>query len=89
MGKKMKKPEAEQQRITIDDLKGPFREMVEKWSSSMVGRTEVPNFSGGLRSGKTYANLNSQGKGPKPIRIGRKIGYRAVDLAFDLQQASN
>ncbi len=74
---------------TIDDLKGPFRELVEKWPSSFVGRPNIPKFCGGLRSGKTYANKASKGVGPKVYKIGRNAAYRAVDIAWDLQQESN
>jgi hypothetical protein len=48
----------------------------ERWSSELVARTEVDNFTGGVMSEKYLANLDSQGEGPpERIRIGRKIAY--------------
>ena len=74
---------------TIDELKGPFRELVELWPSSLVSRRDIKKFSGGARSGKTYANMASIGVGPKVYKIGRTSAYRTVDLAYDLQMESN
>ena len=56
--------------------KSIFHEMAERWPSSMVSRTEIEKFTGGIISEKYIANLDSAGKGPKGrIRIGRKIAY--------------
>lgn len=53
-----------------------FQGLAAKWPSTVVARTEVENFTGGLMSEKYQANLDSQGKGPEGrIRIGRKIAY--------------
>ncbi len=53
-----------------------FRSMAERWPSSMVARTEIERFTGGIISEKYLANLDSQGKGPEGrIRVGRKIAY--------------
>lgn len=50
--------------------------LAEKWPSSIVARTEVERFTGGLISEKYLANLDSCGKGPEGrIRVGRKIAY--------------
>jgi hypothetical protein len=54
---------------------------VEKWGSPVVLRTEVGVFSGGLLHPRTLANLDSLGEGPLKITCGRKVAYRAVDLA--------
>lgn len=59
-----------------------FDEMVEKWPSPVVARTEVKNFSGGLVHPKSLANLDSLGTGPtEKIVVGGKICYRASILA--------
>lgn len=60
-----------------------FRNMAEKWPSSIVSRTEIQNFTGGIMSEKYIANLDSSGKGPAGrVRMGRKIAY-PVDLLCD------
>lgn len=54
-----------------------FQEMADKWPSSMVSRTEIEKFTGGIISEKYIANLDSQGKGPEGrVRCGRKIAYQ-------------
>jgi hypothetical protein len=35
----------------------------------------VANFTGGIISPKTLANLDSKGEGPPNIRVGGKIAY--------------
>lgn len=62
------------------------REFVElltkKWPSGVVARREVSNFSGGLISPRSLANLDSQGNGPDgAIQIGANIAYSAAELA--------
>jgi len=53
-----------------------FQSMAERWPSSMVARTQIEKFTGGIISEKYIANLDSQGKGPVGrIRVGRKIAY--------------
>jgi hypothetical protein len=49
--------------------------LADKWTSTVVARGEVGNFSGGMVRPKYLANLDSKGEGPERIRIGRKIGY--------------
>lgn len=39
-------------------------QMAADWPSPIVARKKVEEFSGGAISGKTLANLDSQGKGP-------------------------
>ncbi len=56
-------------------LESAIEAMVESWPSALVARTEVERFTGGLMNPKYQANLDSLGKGPERIRIGRKIGY--------------
>jgi len=58
------------------EQKSLFRNMAEHWPSSIVARTEIERFTGGLISEKYMANLDSQGKGPEGrVRCGRKICY--------------
>jgi hypothetical protein len=53
-----------------------FQSMADRWPSSMVARTEIERFTGGIISEKYLANLDSQGRGPAGrVRIGRKIAY--------------
>lgn len=50
--------------------------LAEKWPSSLVARTQIEKFSGGLITEKYLANLDSLGKGPTGrIRCGRKVAY--------------
>ena len=57
-----------------------LQSLKDKWPSAFVVRSEIDRFSGGLLHGRTLANLDCEGKGPKRIRLGRKIGYQIDDL---------
>ncbi len=46
----------------------------------VISRDCVEKFLGGIISSKTLANLDSLGKGPKRMRVGRKVAYRTEDL---------
>jgi len=50
-------------------------ELIEKWPSAIVARSEVAEFSGGLLNPRTLANLDCRGEGP-PVRL--KMGTRRV-----------
>ena len=66
-----------------------FNEMIEKWKSPVVARTEVEVFSGGLIREKYLANLDSAGKGPAGrIRCGRKVAYPVAELVKWLEARS-
>ena len=53
-----------------------LKKMAERWPSSVVARTEIEKFSGGLLKERYLANLDCLGQGPKGrFRVGRKIGY--------------
>jgi predicted DNA-binding transcriptional regulator AlpA len=52
----------------------------------IIARGQVPKLLGGVISAKTLANLDSEGKGPKRIRIGRKVAYRREDLVEFLEK---
>jgi len=55
--------------IDLSDLK-------KCWPSSVVARTEVKAFTGGLLSEKYLANLDSQGAGPPGrFKCGGKVAY--------------
>ncbi len=59
----------------------PLRNMADRWTSSMVARTEIERFTGGIMSEKYLANLDSQGKGPAGrVRVGRKVAYPVTEL---------
>lgn len=58
------------------DLNEHFSLMKKAWPSTLVARSEVARFSGGIISPPYIANLDSKGEGPaERIRVGRKIAY--------------
>jgi len=58
-----------------------FKNLADKWPSSIVARSKVGSFSGGVLNSKYLANLDSLGKGPKGrIRVGRQIVYSVEAL---------
>ena len=64
-----------------------LQKMADKWPSSMVARTEIEKFTGGIIKEKYLANLDCQGKGPKGrIRIGRKIAYPVESVISFLEK---
>lgn len=77
-----------------------FNHLEKKWGSTIVARSEVGKFSGGLLCAKTLANLDSLGEGPEGrFRIGRRVGYdvsalvewmraKAVDKTWKASQES-
>jgi len=60
-------------------MSDPYAEM-EKTLPPVFARTEVPRLFGNLISVGRLANLDSEGKGPRTIRIGRKTGYTRKDF---------
>lgn len=66
-----------------------FQEMVERWPSAVVARTEVGNFTGGLMSSKYIANLDSDGVGPVRVKVGRKVGYPVREFVAWLRGRSS
>lgn len=47
-----------------------------RWPSSIVARSKISEFSGGLISPGTLANEDSRGTGPKErFVVGRKVAY--------------
>lgn len=62
-------------------MKDIYDQMAEKWPSAIVARKEVSNFSGGLLSPRTLANLDSMGSGPPRIKMGsQRVFYPVHDL---------
>jgi len=53
---------------------------LEKTLPPIIARTEVPRLTGGLISAGHLANLDCEGKGPRKIRVGRKVGYTRADF---------
>lgn len=50
--------------------------LADKWPSSIVSRSQIATFTGGLFSPKTMANLDSLGRGPEGrFQVGRKVAY--------------
>lgn len=59
-----------------------LKEMVDRWPSNIVCRSEVSAFTGGLISAKTLANADCRGKGPTPrLRYGGKVAYPTTAIA--------
>lgn len=54
--------------------------LAARWPSALVAREKVMEFSGGIISPKSIANLDALGEGPEGrITVGRKVAY-PVDL---------
>ena len=62
-------------------MKVSLSHLADKWPSSIVSRSQVRNFTGGILSGRYLANLDSQGEGPEGrLRVGRQVAYRVDSL---------
>ena len=58
-----------------------FKEMADRWPSTILSRDQVSKFTGGLLSARYLANLDSKGLGPaRIIKVGRKAGYIVTDF---------
>jgi len=57
-----------------------FKTLAEKWPSSIVARSEIREFTGGLISPKTWANAECSGEGPKSFRFGKKRFAHVDDI---------
>jgi len=66
-----------------------FKELVERWPSAFVSRTDAGKFSGGAVTSKSLANHDSAGTGPERFRVGRKVVYSAEGLAQWLQNRAS
>jgi len=61
-------------------------ENLSKTLPPLISRDHVEDYLGGVITAKTLANLDSEGKGPKLMRIGRKVAYMTADLLEWLSQ---
>lgn len=66
-----------------------FQEMADSWPSEVVARTAIKRFTGEMISAKYIANLDSEGKGPVRITMGRKVGYPVKELVDWLRRRSS
>jgi len=72
--------------ISISNL---LSSMADKWPSSVIARTEVEKFTGGIVSEKYIANLDSEVRGPEGrVRVGRKIVYPVGEFIKWLESRS-
>jgi len=55
-------------------------DFLEQTLPPIIARVEVPRYAPGLISVGRLANLDSEGKGPRTIKIGRKTGYTRQDF---------
>jgi hypothetical protein len=66
-----------------------IRQLLDKWPSAIVARSEVRTFSGGAISPGYIANLDSAGTGPPgAFRLGAKVCYPVDRLAEWLEERS-
>lgn len=71
------------------DLNEHFALLRKSWPSTLVSRSEIGRFSGGIISPHYIANLDCRGLGPvERIRIGRKIAYPVDSLIEWLKNKS-
>jgi hypothetical protein len=67
-----------------------LKSLADKWPSTLVARTEIKRFTGGILNEKTMANLDSLQLGPEGrIRIGRKICYPIESLIAWLEDRAS
>jgi hypothetical protein len=57
-----------------------FKELADKWPSTIVARDQIYSFTGGAITQGRMANLDCLGDGPPRFRCGRKVCYRVQDL---------
>ena len=67
-------------------LESVFQELMTRWKSPIVARTEAEAFTGGAMTAKYLANLDALGKGPEGrFLLGRKVVYPTVNFVSWLQ----
>lgn len=70
-------------------MRDRFDQLAERWPSAFVARAEVKQFTGGIMSGKTLANLAAKGETvPPAFRVGRKMAYEVRHLVDFLRRRS-
>ncbi len=55
-------------------------EVLQRILPPLVARKDIGLYLGGLISSGYLANLDSQGRGPKHIKSGRRVAYLREDL---------
>lgn len=55
-------------------------ETLQETLPPVIARNKISYFLGGLLSKGYMQNLDSEGKGPKRIKIGKRCGYLREDL---------
>lgn len=71
------------------DLNEHFALLRKNWPSTLVSRSEIKRFSGGIITPSYIANMDCRGLGPaERIRIGRKIAYPVDSLIAWLKAKS-
>jgi len=66
-----------------------LQKLKERWPSSIVSRSKVGEFSGGILNPKSLANADSAGVGPAGrIRIGRLVAYDIDQLILWMESRS-
>ena len=64
--------------------------LAARWPSSLVAREKIGEFTGGIISPKTIANLDATGEGPNGrITVGRKVAYPVASLITWLESRAN
>jgi len=64
--------------------------LAARWPSPFVAREKISEFSGGIITPKSMANLDCIGEGPKGrITCGRKVAYPVAELVAWLESRSN
>ena len=71
-------------------MKDIFSKMADSWPSEVVARERVGDFSGGILTSSTMANIDSapEAAGPPRIRHGRKIAYPVRSLTDWMRKRS-
>jgi hypothetical protein len=63
------------------DMEYVIRHLGKKWSSGLVARSAIEDFTGGLYTATTMANFDSKKEGPHgAFKIGRAVVYPTVAL---------
>ena len=66
--------------LEIERIKELFEDLSKSWPSSVVARTQLSKFSGGLLNPRTMSSLDCRGQGPFHIKVGRLVIYPKRDL---------
>lgn len=71
------------------DIKKTFEGMGSKWPSTVVARSQIGEFSGGILKPRTMANIDWKKNGPQMIRIGKNVMYPVDSLIEWLIERAN